>query len=514
MLSSWSLCWVCILALLRDCSGDWLDGALNFLTSSDHLRGPLTAPYYSGIADVGAATIETAPFVVPLQRPRAMKGDHTLGRRLSQEGLPPYILRLRAVHLSSAQGRDRFHTYVSQIEVAIALSLGLQPTQVQGVALLVYRDRAASVGSLGSYGYLILLFVVDLSWCESNATACHNDVLEDWTEALSNSTSDINVRFTDQVDPTTPHYLTPALCDKWEIRGPGCNTDMSSRHYMEEPRGIPLLMYMGLGSMSILVCATYPLYRAIQARGRARGLAHQVRLPTPAMSVEALETQLREIPRESVSVDRLQEEETCPICLSRPVDDLSEPLLILPCRHCLHVACAQAWLVKHLQCPLCRRAFTISECTVWDLEESTARGDKSLSDGSDGGIQGDQHPAVASSRSLIVEDIRTELDESKKDTADLCHGASASAAEEAAGDDVDGEGKALAIPAPRNYTMSDPRSPIMRVSINGTLLGKPQLPTPDPHLQQSGHSQGENSRENSPQNQSSTDAVTIGIADL
>lgn len=78
---------------------------------------------------------------------------------------------------------------------------------------------------------------------------------------------------------------------------------------------------------------------------------------------------------ERVCVDRLKEDDTCMICLSTPHEDLSEDLMMPQCGHCMHVACAEAWLANHLDCPLCRQEIATDTCTIWQLfpsEGSTA----------------------------------------------------------------------------------------------------------------------------------------------
>lgn len=268
--------------------------------------------------------------------------------------------------------------------------------------------------------------------------------------------------------------------------------------YEEDPRGLPLWFVMGLGSTSILLCAMYPVWRTMQARGRTRQPLAPAMIAV-SRTAETLETELRDLKRECVPVDRLQEDDTCPICLSKPVDDLSEHLLIPPCRHVMHVACAQAWLVKHLQCPLCRRSFETAECVVWELQEASGRGDEATGDdpesslaASSSAVQADdrgddvspdQQEAVAVLRNLIA-DIKSEMED---------HTTECSIAASFGNEASDMEGTANALPPPVRksrcaatalaYTraeegfsrqFSDPRSPITCVSIDAAVLGRPQ----------------------------------------
>lgn len=293
-------------------------------------------------------------------------------RRLRGASLAPLIVRLKKVHLYSAQGTDRFRGYVSTIIRAIAESLDIAVTKVEPVALLVYRDLAKSGDFLNEkdYGNVVLLFQIDSECQDTTNTLCeqqrHTTWSQAWREIVSDPNSTIAEIFKDQVDEKFPHELTPALCRQWEIRGPGCS---STQHYSsrrgEEAEGLPLWFVMGVATMAVLMCALYPVSRIIKVQRRGR---HLPRAGGEAVA-EAVKPDLSKLKREVVSVSSLGEDATCPICLSKPADELTEEVLIAPCKHCMHVTCAEAWFAKHVQCPLCRSSFKADECVVWQLEE-------------------------------------------------------------------------------------------------------------------------------------------------
>lgn len=94
--------------------------------------------------------------------------------------------------------------------------------------------------------------------------------------------------------------------------------------------------------------------------------------PMPELFGKEVIFDFSKLQRETLPVESLNEDDKCPICLSEAAEDLTENLLRPPCNHCMHVSCSQDWLAKHLQCPICRRAFAIADCVVLELQKSSS----------------------------------------------------------------------------------------------------------------------------------------------
>jgi hypothetical protein len=65
---------------------------------------------------------------------------------------------------------------------------------------------------------------------------------------------------------------------------------------------------------------------------------------------EIIDTIPRKIYSENDATD--ESEQCCPICLVDYAD--GDELRMLPCNHCLHISCLDAWLARNPSCPSCR----------------------------------------------------------------------------------------------------------------------------------------------------------------
>jgi len=74
----------------------------------------------------------------------------------------------------------------------------------------------------------------------------------------------------------------------------------------------------------------------------------------------ASEGMLRALPSKEVTTDMLntmpEERRTCAICLGEY--EVGETQMTLPCFHCFHNACAEQWLSRVANCPLCKHSLT------------------------------------------------------------------------------------------------------------------------------------------------------------
>nr|GMD11186.1 RING-H2 finger protein ATL54-like [Ipomoea batatas] len=62
----------------------------------------------------------------------------------------------------------------------------------------------------------------------------------------------------------------------------------------------------------------------------------------------------------------------CPVCLSEFQED--EIIRVLPnCKHAFHVACVDAWLKSHTNCPVCRAGVVVESSENSDVAPPTGR---------------------------------------------------------------------------------------------------------------------------------------------
>jgi len=367
---------------------------------------------------------------------------------------------------------------------AIADTLDLATSEIQPVALLVYKDPSSAMSSRQSgHGFVVVLFLLEVDCNNASSPSvltkqdkglCPLDNAANrkaWENALAQTDSALTRTFGEELDPDFSPQLTPALCSRWEITGPGCRTSSYMRSpYTQDQQGLPLWFVMGVGTTSMLLCAVYPIYRMVQRRDSRHRQGEQQNTP-----VEALKTDLRELKREKLSTSSIEEDSSCPICLVSLIDDLQENLLLPPCRHRMHACCAEGWFAKHLQCPMCRRTFGAKECIVEELytengesgdatdkqpssKEGLEAGDRNGEATGNPSCDGDDNPTGQTDRELTVADADCQTEEAaRQDLGHVAH--------------TKDQPEPPVMPAPTTptspptYTISDPRSSLMSMSL-------------------------------------------------
>ncbi|XP_019168931.1 PREDICTED: RING-H2 finger protein ATL54-like [Ipomoea nil] len=126
------------------------------------------------------------------------------------------------------------------------------------------------------------------------------------------------------------------------------------------PNALYVVVFLPVIMTTVLVCGCLSIYRwtagQSQPPPQLAGARWHVRAPGGLRSSVIDAIAIRRYRKGEGAVEGSE----CPVCLSEFRED--EILRVLPnCKHAFHVACVDAWLKSHANCPVCRAGVEGSE---------------------------------------------------------------------------------------------------------------------------------------------------------
>lgn len=182
--------------------------------------------------------------------------------------------------------------------------------------------------------------------------------------------SPLGTRLNATVDDTFPHVLDSAQCahrgflcpwivakthDDAGCESLFCRKDKAQPSVEHDPLWFVTLILFGGTVPTCFCCSLLMIKLCLRICRSYRRWRHKRKVRSEACSLHRIELCMEDLP--------LEEDWLCSICLGELTPE--GHLLLLPCKHTLHYACALEWLERKMMCPLCRSFIHLPDCGIY-----------------------------------------------------------------------------------------------------------------------------------------------------